>query len=92
LLAMPLLLRSINAEFDYSSPQIFRVNVLEKSISHGKQDHHYLLVGAWEPRTHPQNVAVSRDVYDSINVGQKVCVSLHSGAINLPWYLVQSCY
>jgi hypothetical protein len=89
--AFPLFVRGMNAHFDTSSAQIYRAEVIDKHISTGKGKTPYLRLSAWGPRGNSGNVAVSRSLYESANIGSEVCLSLREGAFDMPWYSVSAC-
>jgi len=80
-----------NALLDRSEGQVFRTLVLAKRISTGKSTAYYFMVEPWGPRREPNEVSVSRVLYQTTPVGQNVCVSLWKGALGAPWFVVRTC-
>lgn len=80
-----------NALLDHSEGQVFRAQVLAKRISSGKSTTYYFMVDPWGPRSEPNEVSVSRALYQATPVGQNVCVWLRKGSLSVPWFVVGSC-
>jgi hypothetical protein len=77
---------------DWSAPKTTEVVVLSKHSSSGRRSiTWYLHVEKWGPFLEPNNVSVPSTFYQSVSPGQTVCIELHSGALNIPWYLVALC-
>jgi hypothetical protein len=85
------LIAQANSLLDYSSPQTFQVAVVGKHISSGKNTSYYLHLDPWGPQTSATQVTVPASIYSSSATGQQVCVSLHPGALRIPWYAVAPC-
>ena len=84
-------LAQTNALLDHSEGRLFEVPVLTKRISSGKSTTYYFQVGPWGPRTEPNEVSVSRSLYQGTRVGQNICVWLRKGSLGLPWFVVGAC-
>ena len=80
-----------NALLDHSEGQVFRTLVLAKRISSGKSTTYYFMVDPWGPRNKPNEVSVSRALYQATPIGDAVCVSLGKGALGAPWFVVRAC-
>jgi hypothetical protein len=74
--------------FDGAEPSAVRVLVLGKRTSSGKGASQYLRVGPWGLRRRTNEVEAKRDVYDAAAAGSLVCLSVHPGALGMPWYEV----
>ena len=82
----------VNRRFDHSQGQVFQAVVEGRRITSGKGGLHYnLQIGPWGPRTAPSTVPVSQAVYDATRPGDTACVTLHPGALLMPWYLGGRC-
>jgi hypothetical protein len=62
------------------------VPVLSKHSTTGNRASHYLRIPAWGPFVEINEVEVPHDLYQRTDVGQKICLSVHSGALGLGWY------
>lgn len=77
--------------FDKSQTTIYPVPIVSKHITHGKSTSYNLKLAAWEFETAGTQASVSRDLYESVQPGDSVCVVLRAGALRIPWYRVTSC-
>ncbi len=78
-----------NCRYDISAPEIFSAQVLDKHVSKGKTTRHSLLLSPWATRTVPENVTVSKPLYDLLAEQDSVTLVLHKGKFGIPWYEVQ---
>lgn len=76
---------------DRSAPVSFRVEVLKKYETHGKNASSYLRLAPWGPMAYTDDVAVSTRLYRQTNVGDQVCAGLHPGFLHAPWYSLTPC-
>lgn len=82
----------VNRRFDRSPGQIYQAPVEARRVTGGRGGPSYSLkLGPWGPRTGPSYVPVTRAVYDATQPGDTTCVSLHPGALRMPWYLATRC-
>lgn len=79
-----------NAIFDHGPVQPTVATVRSKHIISGKSRSYELDLTSVGAETDP-TVQVSRQFYDSTNVGGMVCVYLRPGALGMPWYRVRDC-
>jgi hypothetical protein len=80
-----------DAVLDRSSGSTYTTTVDGKHITSGRSRRAMLRLAPWGPRAAEDNVAVPWDMYRRTNVGDKVCVQLHPGALGVPWYKVTNC-
>ena len=80
-----------DALLDHSASQTFTVAVNGKHVSHGKTTSYYLQLASWGPQQDPSSVTVPSDLYDAVAIGESVCISLHPGALHIPWYEIDTC-
>ena len=76
---------------DQSPSEHFAVGVLSKHYTTGRSRSYYLVLEPWGPVRKPNNLGVSRAVYDDAEPGQHVCLELRPGRLNAPWYTQVSC-
>jgi hypothetical protein len=81
----------VDIQFDTSAGTVFTVSVLGKYAYHGRSSSYHLNLPPWGPRTQPESVEVSPRTYDALNVGDTVCITLHPGVVNLPWFSAGAC-
>ena len=78
--------------FDSAAGTILRVPVLGKHEYHSRRsDTYHLDLPAWGPRNGPNTVEVSSSTYETLNAGDTVCITLHPGALSLPWFTADVC-
>ena len=80
-----------NVELDTSKESVYDVRVAGMHVIRGKSTSYELKVEAWGPRTEPEDVSVSRSLYEAIRVGDTVCVYLMPGAFRISWFAVGTC-
>ncbi|MFL6712790.1 MAG: hypothetical protein ACJ8LN_07655 [Sulfurifustis sp.] len=80
-----------NALLDRSRAQVFEASVLGKRTSGSKNTTYYLRLSPWGPRRAEDDVPVPSDMYEATAPGQRVCVILRSGALEMPWFVVTGC-
>jgi hypothetical protein len=82
----------VNRRFDRSPGQIYQAVVEARRVTGGRGGPSFSLrLGPWGPRTEPSYVPVTRTVYDATQPGDTTCVSLHTGALRMPWYRATRC-
>ncbi len=81
----------LNTVFDNSQATIYSVPVVSKHVTHGKSTNYNLRLAAGELATEETQVSVPRELYESVQPGDSVCVVLRAGALRIPWYRVTSC-
>ena len=82
----------VNRRFDRSPGQIYQAVVEARRVTGGRGGPSYSLkLGPWGPRAGSSYVPVTRAVYDATQPGDTTCVSLHPGALRMPWYLAIHC-
>lgn len=84
------LLGACNALLDRGAPEGYRVAVLAKRVTTGKNASNYLRLAAFGPLA-AQEVTVDRLLYQAVPVGAEVCVELHPGALDLRWLSLDAC-
>lgn len=76
---------------DHSVPEPYQAQVLGEHISHGRSTSYVLNLAPWGPVSDSTNVDVSYRTYQSVSVGDTVCVNLHPGFLHAPWYTLTTC-
>lgn len=79
---------TLNCMYDESVPQTFQSKVLDKRISSGKTTTYYLELAAWGVQTKNDDVSVSEELYERIEVDDNVNIYLKKGLIEIPWFIV----
>jgi hypothetical protein len=77
----------VDTQLDFSPGEVTPVQVLDKHEYRGRHSHSYdLYLPAWGPRAGRNSIEVSSATYSAVNIGDSVCITLHPGAIGLPWF------
>lgn len=80
-----------NFQLDRSEPQQFRARVVSKEKHRSRSSSEYVQLAPWGPLDRFDRVGVHGGIYKSVAVGDDLCVSLHDGALRVPWYTVGLC-
>ncbi|WP_139252107.1 hypothetical protein [Hymenobacter psychrotolerans] len=78
-----------NCAFDKAIPQVHQAAVHGKHSSSGKTTTYYLAVGPWGPRTTPEDVTVTKELYEQTQAGDTVHAYLFPGRLGIPWFSVE---
>ncbi len=69
----------------------YRVEVLQKHVSHGRSTSYSLTLRPWGDQQQPASVGVSASTYGAVELGDEVCIQVHPGNLRVPWYWVTAC-
>jgi len=80
-----------NCAFDYSQPEIFQTEILDKTIRKGRRGRrtHYVEIAPWGHHLDKERIRVSRSHYKDLRVGDKVNIDLKEGLFYIPWYFIE---
>jgi hypothetical protein len=82
-----------DTRFDHDPGQVYQAQVQRRYSTYSRHGQNYhLVLGPWASFTQPFDAGVSRAAYDALHEGDSACVTLHPGALRMPWYEVHSCY
>jgi hypothetical protein len=81
----------LNANFDWTPPELFRTRVLSKTIFGDKIRNSALHVAPWGPSDAGDEVPVSDKLFDEVQPGDFTCVALHGGLFGVQWYAAAEC-
>ncbi len=81
---------SADTILDRGEAQIYKAQIVEKYVTHGKSTSYTWVLGAWGPITGTRE-SVDSDLYDQLQVGDMACVHFHPGALRLRWYTISTC-
>jgi hypothetical protein len=85
------LIGEANALLDRSPESIVRTQIMKKRVSEGQTTRYYFTLAPWGSQSEPDDARVTRNLYDSLQPGNMVCVAPHSGALGMPWFTVDEC-
>lgn len=79
------LLVAINGIFSNSTVQVYTAEIVNKDKSTGKTTSYYFELSPWDPRQTAEEVQVSGELYQHLELGDSVQVFLIKGALGYPW-------
>ena len=77
---------SLNCVFDSSKPEIHVASILKKRMTSGKTTTYYLELTPWGKQTEPDEVSVSKALYNSFQENDDVNIYLMKGKFEIPWF------
>jgi hypothetical protein len=69
----------------------YSADVLHKHISRGRSTSYYLELSPWGPMETANQLSVSSREYNSVHIGDEICLSLHPGSLHAAWYHLIDC-
>ena len=78
----------LNCTYDDSVPKSYTSKIIDKRISTGKMTTYYLELKAWGPQTKDDDVSVSKELYENLEINNNVNIYLKKGRFNIPWFIV----
>lgn len=81
---------TFNCSFDQSIPLQYRAKVNGKHVSKGKTTTYYLTLTAWGPQPEEDDVAVSRTLYNQVQVEETVQVFFRQGRLGISWFRISA--
>ncbi len=83
---------ALNCTYDDSIPQAFQSKILDKRISKHKYiSTYYLEVAAWGTQTENEDVSVSKELYEKLEIDDNVNIYLKRGLFKIPWFTLTEC-
>ena len=79
---------TLNCMYDESVPESYQSKVLDKRISSGKTTTYYLELESWGPQTENDDVSVSKELYENLEINDNVNIYLKKGWFEIPWFVV----
>lgn len=83
-------LLTLNCTFDKAEPDVYTSTVIDKRISGGKTTSYYLELEPWGDLGKPQEVKVSRALYENTVIDNRVEVYQFEGFLKIPWFDIGS--
>src|SRR5438876_710459 len=75
---------------DQSPGNFYSSVVRGKSVHKGKTTTYSIDIDPWGPIVQPSNLRISRETFTYISKGDSVHLTLHTGALGVPWYYMSS--
>ncbi len=80
----------INCTYDSSKPKVFDAEVIDKHISKSrKHTTYYIRVTPWGHHYDAEDISVSSNQYNELEIGESIKIDLKEGLLNIPWYYVE---
>jgi len=77
-----------NAALDRSKPQVFAVEVLQKSVVRDQRTSYRVRLAPWGPRREANDEDIPRATFERLPAKGEVRVLLYSGRLGLPWFVI----
>ena len=78
-----------NAVLDDSGHEYHETRVIDKSVSRGKNTTYYLTLQPWAHQAESERESVSRQLYNAVDIDDKVGIHYYKGAFNIPWFRIE---
>lgn len=79
---------SLNCLLDTSKPETFKTTILDKRVSGTKTKTYNLELTPWGKQIEPEEISVSKELYDSFQKNDSATVYFMKGNFDIPWYEV----
>lgn len=77
---------TLNCFYDKSEPEIYDAIVLNKRFTSGKTTTYYIKLTSWGPQKDEDEVSISKDLYESLEIDYQVNIYFMKGKFNIPWF------
>jgi hypothetical protein len=80
-----------NCTYDYSVPEVYQTEVLDKRIHTGSKGRktYYVEVAPWGSHYDKEEISVPSAQYDEIKIGEAIAIDLKEGLFGIPWYYIE---
>ena len=82
---------AVDTVLDPSAPVAYRTLITGMYETHGRHASSYLRLAPWGPVAYLDDVDVPVRLYRQVTVGAEVCIGLHPGFLQAPWYTLTLC-
>ncbi|MDJ1467646.1 hypothetical protein QNI19_12355 [Cytophagaceae bacterium DM2B3-1] len=79
---------TLNCLYDISTPETYKVQVLDKSVTEGKNTSYYLTLAPWEKQPEIDFISVDIAMYKRVKKEDKVTIYYKQGLLGIPWLIV----
>jgi hypothetical protein len=83
---------AMDALGDRGQAETYAAQVVGKHVSHGRSTSYSLILSAWGPFESTNRMNVNASTYGSVDIGGRICLSLHPGNLHIPWYQTTDCH
>ncbi|SDH32174.1 hypothetical protein SAMN04488121_11134 [Chitinophaga filiformis] len=77
-----------NAVLDKADHEYYEVMVTNKYIRKGKSTSYYLTLDSWAHQPESKRESVGLNLYEAVEINDRVAIYYHHGAFNIPWYQI----
>lgn len=84
-IAGPIFIREINAQWDESAPDRYSAQVLDEHVSAGRRRFYKVDLTDWHSQSDYVELNVDAATYNSVRVGETVTVTERQGYLHRPW-------
>ena len=77
---------ALNCTFDRSQPELFNAKILNKNIHSGKSKTYHFDLTPWGPQKESEEVTVSKDLYNSVEINDTVNIHFMKGKFEIGWF------
>ncbi|CAM4384997.1 hypothetical protein SAMN06265348_11442 [Pedobacter westerhofensis] len=78
----------LNCVYDTSNSRYYQARVLDKWVSNGRTKAYHFKISQWREGGDTENIQVSRQMFDRINIEDPMNVYLYEGRLKIPWYVI----
>lgn len=78
-----------NCHYDQSKPRVLRLQVTDKRVYKGKSTSYYITTGPWGKFTESEEISISSEEYNKIQINDTVTIYLYNGRLAIPWYYLE---
>ena len=80
----------INCVYDNSKPEIYKSEVLYKSIYDGRRHtSYYLHVEPWSDNSDNNKIKVTKHQYNTTKIGDTATIERRTGLLKIPWHFIE---
>lgn len=83
---------ALNCTYDYSEPTVYETKVLDKRKCRNRKSSkrtYYVEVAPWGHHLDKEEMRISSDLYNELEVGATIKIDLKKGLFNIPWYYIE---
>lgn len=79
----------INCVYDFSTPEVYEVKVLDKKSNKRKGRNYYdVKIESWNNVLTPKHLSVSENTFNSIEIGDNMILERKNGLFGIAWYYI----
>jgi hypothetical protein len=81
----------INCVYDTSEPKIYKAEIIDKRTHRGSKGRisYYIKVTPWGHHYDTEELTVTNEKFNVLQIGQTINIDLREGLFNIPWYYIE---